>query len=247
MNTPKLPDDRSVKKLALASGALGLSLLFSTAALAGYQPRDPTKPKTPPGSWASRGCEMVRDNQVTSQQDLVLVAPRKYIGLAASTHPTFVWFVSEQAYPVELILFEYSPETGRGDPIQTIKLQSSAGLMQFTLPKDQPGLEVGKTYLWQITLVCQPNNPSKNPWMEAIVEVVAPPTTLQRSLATTTDPLKRAQLYAEADFWYEALAETLKTPTAKSFRQQLITDLKAMESDSQAERLEAVIQYDRTQ
>lgn len=239
--------NQTLRRIAVTTCVLSLSLGFCSDALAGYRPRNPSRPKTPPGSWASRGCE-TQGSQATAstiQAPLTLLAPRSYIGSTSSTHPTFAWFVPEQkSYPVELTLFEYSPEQGRGQLIQTIPLQSSSGIMHFSLPTDLPGLTVGKTYIWQVALICSRNRPSKNPWLEAIVQVVQPPTELQTALSTTTDPLQRSQQYAEAGFWYDAFAEALKTPGEAS-RRQLLMDLSKIESPDQQKRLDAVIESDR--
>jgi Domain of Unknown Function (DUF928) len=254
--------------MALVSSVLYLSVVLSSSALADYNPstpsrpktptgswatrarynpRNPSRPKTPTGSWASRGCETTQNSKAGNPSEglLTLLAPRNHIGLTGSSHPTFVWFVPEQKpYPVEFTLFEYSREQGRGQKLQTIALQSSPGRMTLSLPKDQPGLTVGKTYVWQVALICSRNRPSRNIWTETVIEVSQLPTDLTAALAVTTEPLKRAELYAQAGFWYEALAETLKSPTAKPFRQTLVTDLGKLESPEQRKQLEAVLAID---
>ncbi len=238
--------NQGLKGIALTSCLLGLSLGLSSEALAGYKPPNPSRPRTPPGSWASRGCE-TQNNQTTPvpQATLTLLAPHNHIGATTSTHPTFAWFIPEQrSYPVEFMLFEYSPEQGRGKPIiEPIPLQSSPGIMQLSLPTDQPGLTVGKTYIWQVALICSRNRPSKNPWMEAIVQVVQSPTELQAVMSTTADPLQRSQQYAQAGFWYDALAEALKAPSTSW--KQLLIDLSKTESSEQQKRLQAITGSDR--
>lgn len=237
-----------LKRIALTTCLLGLSLGFSSDALAGYKPpRDRSRPRTPPGSWTSRGCDTQNSPTTPNPQvPLTLLAPHSHIGATTSTHPTFAWFIPEQkSYPIELTLFEYSAGQGRGQAIRTLQLNSSPGIMQLALPPDQPGLTVGKSYVWQVALICSRTRPSKNPWVEAIVEVVLPPTALQTTLSQTTNPLQRSQQYAEAGFWYEALAEALKAPNAQSWR-QLLMDLSKLESSEQQKRLEAVMESDRS-
>jgi hypothetical protein len=234
------------KTLVLISSVGYLSMMISSSALAGYTPRNPSRPKTPTGSWASRGCDTAQPSPTATAPKgvLTLLAPRNHIGVTSSTHPTLVWFVPDQKpYPVELTLFEYGPQ-GRGQKLQTITLQSAPGRMTFSLPQDQPGLTMGKTYVWQVALMCSRNRPSRNIWTETVLQVGQLAPDLQAALATTTDSLKRAELYAQAGFWYEALAETLKSPTAKSFRQTLITDLGKLESPEQQQQLETAMAID---
>ena len=212
-----------------------------------YKPRNPTQPKVPTSSGGSRGiCQGRAPTGQSTQFSLTLLAPQKHIGVTAVTRPTFAWFVSEpKPHPIELTLFEYSQEKGRGNLIQTIKLQSSPGIMKLSLPEDQPGLVVGKTYVWQVALICNRNRPSLNPWAQAVIEVAKPEANLQQALSKTTDSLKRAELYIQARFWYDALAETLKSPAGQPLRRGLLTDLSESETPDQKARLETVITNDR--
>ncbi|MDX2243140.1 MAG: DUF928 domain-containing protein [Leptolyngbyaceae cyanobacterium bins.302] len=235
-----------LKLTTLASTALCLTLLASSAALAGYNPRNPSRPVVKTGSTATRSiCKPGIVANSASPSSLTVLAPRDHIGRTASTHPTLVWYVSEQeSYPVEVSLFEYGT-TGRGKLIRTFKLESSSGIMQWTLPQDQPGLTPGKTYLWQVALICNPLRPSQSQWVEAIVQATETPSSLQAALQKTTDLLARADAYAEAGFWYDALAETFKSPNAKSLRLSFLQQLSQLESPSQRSQLEAIMQSDR--
>lgn len=206
-----------------------------------YVPHEPSKPVTVGGSTGTRGsCE--ETSQPTS---LTLLAPQEHIGRTTSFHPTFAWYVpSQQPMATELTLFEYGPK-GRGKEIKTFQLQSSPGMMQWRLPTSEPGLNVGKTYLWQVTLICNRLRPSQNPWMEALVEVTAAPSRLKTVLSQTTDPLQKAKAYAEAGFWYDALAETFDTPAARSFRLSLLEQLSRLETSQQKAQLEQIVANER--
>lgn len=244
---PQALPQGSLRRLnaGLAAGLLALGLIWGNAAWAGYRPRNPSKPRYT-GAWASRGCATDSSKSTlttTAPGALTLLAPRSLTGLTGMSHPTFVWFVPEEkAVPVEFTLFDYDTATGRrGQRLQTIVLQASPGLMALSWPKTQPALVAGKTYVWQVALICSRQSPSRNPWVEATVEVVQPAPALQGALATTMDPLKRAELYAGSDLWYDALAETLGRSQSRAFRQRLLLDLSQLEEDSQQRsRLEAL-------
>lgn len=242
----KLPS--KVIKTVVISCTLGLSLAFSATVLAGtfgatyYNPRNPSRPVTRTGSGATRGgCEEATQAKVGTHAGLVALAPKEHVGRTSSTHPTFVWFVPDgKSYPMELTLYE-SGAKGRGKPIQTIQMQSSPGLMKWSLPADQPGLSVGKRYLWQVALICNPNRPSKDQWMEAEVEVVEAPADLKAALSTMNDPLKQAVLYSQAGLWYDAISETLRDANGKAVRLTLLEQLSQMESPEQRTQLRAVL------
>lgn len=276
MNSRKLLCQRSPQKIGLISAFCLFLLLDSVALastppnttsrpssksiVAGAIRYTPPNPRSRPvGRTASGGSRGICSNATrqtpekpsqtpaTPQPALALLAPQGHIGQTSTPYPTFVWFVGdEQPPPIELKLFEYS-EKGKGDLIETISVEGKAGgVMQQTLPKNKPGLTIGKTYVWQVKVICSRTNPARNFWMQTAIEVVDPSTDLKATLSKTKDPTKRAELYAEAGFWYEALAETLKGSDSNQFR-QLLEDLVAMEEPPEKDLLEEVLKSDRVQ
>lgn len=275
MNSRKLLCQRSPQKIGLVS-VFCLFLLFDSVALAftprdtsrpssknivagaiRYKPRgNSPRPRFPTGSGGSRGICSTTKKQTsenpsqspsTPQPALALLAPQGHTGQTSTPYPTFVWFVGDdQPPPIELKLFEYT-EKGKGDLIETIPVEGKpGGIMQQTLPKDKPGLTIGKTYIWQVKIICSRTSPARNIWMQTAIEVVAPAADLKAALSKTKDPIKRAELYAEAGFWYEALAETLKGSASNQFR-QLLEDLVAMEETPEKDLLEEVLKSDLIQ
>ncbi|MDX2230569.1 MAG: DUF928 domain-containing protein [Leptolyngbyaceae cyanobacterium bins.349] len=210
----------------------------------GYTPPNPSRPSRGTGSTGTRGgCEDA--SQASSTANLLTLAPQQHIGRTSSSHPTLVWYVpGQQAGAIELSLFEYGAN-GRGKRMQTFELPGTPGIMQWTLPQSQPGLAAGQTYVWQVALICNRNRPSQNQWTEAVIEVATVPPNLTAILKQTTDPLKRATAYAEAGFWYDALAETFKTPTARSLRLTLLEQLSQLESPEQQAQLQAIVANER--
>lgn len=229
----------------LATTTTFMTDAIQSTAIAGYRPINPTRPIVRTGSTATRGGCEGGDPANLGIPALTTLAPRAHIGKTSTTHPTLVWYVAEQlSYPIEINLFDYG-DKGRGQLLQTFKLASTPGLMQWTLPKDQPGLTVGKTYLWQVALICNAVRPSRNPWMEAVFTVVNPAVALKTALAQQSDPIQRATLYAQADLWYDALAETFNSPSATPYRRTLLQDLTQQESPDQRSQLEAIMTRDR--
>ncbi|MFB2836273.1 DUF928 domain-containing protein [Floridanema evergladense] len=209
---------------------LTLFLSVESAAYAGYRESSSQRPpRTNTDSSGSRGgCSGV------AQLPLTTLAPQKHIGQTVSSHPTFAWFVPdspeikmeylEQAvspyptlawflpvspeYKTEFSLYEYS-SNGTKNLIKKIELKSSPGINKLSLPKDSPGLTVGKTYLWQVAVLCNENYPSADLVKKAEIEIVELPSNVKMSLDAVKDPLQRADIYAQAGLWYDALGEAL--------------------------------------
>ena len=214
-----------------ATAFVGVSLLWSLAiaptVLAGYKPPRSSRPSGPTIGTVVRGevsCEAGTKGSLTA------LAPLGHIGQTTSTHPTFAWYVPDvKIYPIKLSLYSYD-SNGRLIPIRQlgsqskegiIPLESKQGIMRYQLPSDAVGLTVGQKYLWEMTLVCKSGGDRKVQVLRTDIEVVAMPATLQLSLAKTSDQLQRASLYAEAGFWYDALAETL--PLNGTYKAQPLT------------------------
>ncbi len=242
--------------VALISSSMSLSCVFSSIALADpsfsptrssptsptgstgtrYRPPSGSRPTSPTGSTGTRGgC-----SQAT--MPLTALAPIAHTGQTSTTHPTFSWYVPDQIpYPMEFTLYE-SSRAGRSKPIQTIGIpRSSQGIMQLSLDPAKPGLTVGKTYRWQIAMLCNPNRPSEDVWAEATVQVVALPPEVKTALMKTSDRRQRADLYANAGFWYDALTEILADSTLKSEMLALLQDLVPLEAPPQADQLQQII------
>lgn len=213
----------------LSASILTLFLSVESAVYAGYkEPSGQRAPRTNTDSSGSRGCSEV------AQLPLTTLAPQKHIGQTVSSHPTFAWFVPgspeikteylEQAvspyptlawflpvspeYKTEFSLHEYS-SNGTITLIKKIELKSSPGINKLSLPKDTPGLTVGKTYLWQVAVICNENYPSADLVRKAEIEVVPLPMNVKTSLDAVKNPLQRADIYAQAGLWYDALGEAL--------------------------------------
>lgn len=240
---------KSLKSLLLISGTLALSLTLATAVQAGYNPPPkPSRPSVPTGSTGTRGgCEG------GGTAALTILAPLSHAGQTVSQRPTFVWFVPDaNSYPIEFSLFELNGQS-KGKQIETVKLQSSQGVMQLVLPKSKSTLAVGKQYIWQVAILCDPNHPSSDLVAEAVIDVVGMPSGLKSALAQTKDPLVRAKLYAEAGFWYDALGETLAARSGtKASMLSLLEDLVQLEAkqnsqlaSKQSQQLEEIVTIER--
>ncbi len=202
-----------------------------------YRPSNPSAPRGGSTVTGVRGgsCE------ANSKGQLTVLAPVNHVGLTASTQPTLVWYVPDTAsYPLEVSLFDET-EGRSAQPIHIFsRMESKAGLMPLSLAAQSFRLTPGRSYRWQVVLVCNPNRPSASQVAQATLQVVAPTATLQAALANSHDRLQRATVYAEAGFWYDALTEMLADSTLKPEVGSLLKDLGELEPPTRREQLRQV-------
>lgn len=222
-----------------------LSIGMTNPAQAEYK-----KPKTPTGNdapnsqttsiAATRGiCNSASDSakQKTNSATLTALAPYSHVGQSSASNPTFAWYIPDrESYPMEFWLYEFNPSSydGKGKQVYQAKLASSAGIMTHTLPQQQVSLSPGKTYIWQVAVICNPNSPSQSLVVSNRLKIVAadPTVAAQLNNSKDTNPVTRAEIYAQAGLWYDALAEVAtmqKDSQAQDFTLKLISQLAATE------------------
>jgi len=222
---------------------LSLLLTFTPLALAKYKP---PQDQRPPGGYTSTtgsrgGCEENMGNKL-----LTVLAPQAHIGQTASIHPTFAWFVPNfSSLPMEFTLYTYD-SSNVPKIAEKIKMQTSPGIMNLSLPKDKPGLTKGQKYLWQVAILCDLNHPSNDLVAKAEIEVVEMPKELTKKMPMVRDRLEMTKLLAEAGLWYDALAEAMATGR-QDFVYDLLADLANLEPDAaksgsqQSEKLKQIL------
>lgn len=224
---PHLPKPRQWHAL-IASLILTLSIGIAPVALAKYRP--PPKPSAPKGTrpWISRGgsCDGNAAGKLTP------LVPLSHVGQTSSQRPTFVWFVPDRTpHPLQFRLLK-----SNGKFLYRTEMQSQPGMMQFSLPQNQPELATGQVYRWQVVLVCDPQVPLSNVVVAAKIEVVKPAASLQTQLAAAPTPQQQSDLYAEAGLWYDAITAALKvSETAQN--QSAVLDLLDSLASSEAQPL----------
>jgi hypothetical protein len=195
----------STRLLAIIS--LCLLLFFTSIALADFKPIN----RKPAGDYSRsggrRGCEL----ESSATIPLTLLAPQTYIGYTSSLRPTFTGYVSS-SQKVELRIFELiSNENPKPIGKEFVK-DVQPGIFQISFPEAYPNLNVGKTYLWQLSTTCLEVKIDES--AEFIVAEI--PSTLKKKLSTTSSKLDKVNLYAEEGFWYDALSEAFQlTNTVK--------------------------------
>lgn len=92
----------------------------------------------------------------------------------------------------------------------TLSTIPSPGIVSFSLPDrvNSPSLELGKTYKWAFTLICNPNDDDRSDSQLAAgsIQRIASPSQMVRDLAQTTSPQDRVAVYARYGIWYDAIS-----------------------------------------
>ncbi|NET82529.1 MAG: DUF928 domain-containing protein [Moorea sp. SIO1F2] len=188
---------------------LSLALVATPAVVARAEYKPPEDQKTPDketrtNSGTTRGCD-------GGDIPLTVLASQNYVGRTTSTHPTFAWFVPDsKSLKLKFTIYSRGSD-GNFTEVHSMSLQSSPGIMTLSpFPEGEPGLLVGKDYFWQVVILCDPSYPSSAVVDRVQIEVVEMPPDLQDKLDNAVDSAEKADLYAEAGFWYNALDEALK-------------------------------------
>ena len=199
---------------------------FSIHAIAAYIP--PADASAP----SSGGTNTVRGGGCTgiSAATLTPLAPQDHIGHTASTQPTLAWFTPEtEPYTMEFRIVEYAADQQFLPIYETEFLStdhtSSNGIGQFQLHNTDITLSPGKSYRWQVVMVCNPSSPSESLLAEA--DLVVAPVNLPPQPNPTAPIAERVDTYAMAGLWYDALAEALsiESPDAQRTQLQLLDTL----------------------
>ncbi|MGL5063808.1 MAG: DUF928 domain-containing protein [Microcoleus sp.] len=173
---------------------------------------------------------------------LTVLASTNYVGRTISRHPTFAWFVPDDSAskPIKFTIYEWVPGA-KPKQVRQISLQSSPGIMKLSpFSSSEQGLQQGKQYLWQVAIDCDPDNPSGHLVSEANIEVVAMTAAVQSKLNRAVNSVEKANIYAEAGLWYNALDEALKQAQASKLGEigsTLLKDLAQSEASKTSSEL----------
>jgi hypothetical protein len=213
-------------------------VITTSTALAEY--KVPSQPSPPVTSKTTTTTTRTGNCSNNNTKSLKALAPYSHVGKTVSTHPTFAWYVPEsKSFPLEFSLYRNN-NNGDRQKIYHTNLQSSPGMMKLTLPKDNPGLTTGQIYSWQVVLICNPNETTEAQVISAEIQVEAMSSQLKTQLAIAKETFKKADLFAEAGFWYDALA-TASQGQNNSLVDCLLGQLAKLEQlQQQASKLEQI-------
>lgn len=143
--------------------------------------------------------------QENELQQLTALVPKTNLGLTVSGYPTFYWYVP--TLPPRTVEFVLIDENDQEIYKTTFLHDGQSGIISLSLPANAglPPLEVGKYYHWYFSVICKPKHRDTDIFAEGWVQRIEPSQMLTEQLSQTTLDSERADLYAEAGIWHEAL------------------------------------------
>ncbi len=139
-----------------------------------------------------------------SGPSLTLLLPKTQSGQATNGNPiVFVYVPSTVVRTAELFVAD---QDGNLVDRQAVTLTGQAGIMKLPLLSAGKTLQRGKTYNWAFSIVCDPSDRASDVAAIGEIQLVPLPEAVNQQLAATRDPMRRAQVLAEARLWYDTLS-----------------------------------------
>lgn len=163
-----------------------------------FKPPDVTAPGNRQGG-AHRG-----SGTCPADLSITPLIPASNIGLTVQQSPTFFVYVPQVSSPVEFTLLSENEV----DLVYETSFQANnGGIISVSLPENTPTpLEVGKRYVWAVSVICDPNDRSADVVAKGWVQRVKPEPGMLSQLQQKHELRDRLRIYAENGLWYETLS-----------------------------------------
>ena len=164
----------------------------------------PTEPRGAPPTTVGGGQRRGgRTGCFNNNPPLMALTPTNNIVTTVSANPALFWYVPKtEAKSAEFVLFDSELnelyET-------TVAVKGTPGIVKLSLP-ESVALETGKEYKWKFSLICDKENSVYTQFVTGLIERTELNLEEQTKLAAATEPLKQAEVYAEAAIWQETLS-----------------------------------------
>jgi hypothetical protein len=163
----------------------------------------------------SRGSCLDREGSLTSATKSLTALVPVYksdrndlvLGVTTSARPTFWFYVPyDSFFTGELIVRDTE-----GNLVYKTKIEPlpKPGFVSISLPKTEPGLEIGKLYQWFFKIYCNSEDPSTLSFVSGWIERKSLNSSAINKLNKATMKDKLA-FYADRGIWYEALMTAFK-------------------------------------
>ncbi|MBD2547731.1 MULTISPECIES: DUF928 domain-containing protein [Planktothricoides] len=199
-------------------------------------------PNTPPPSrrvgGAVRGASASAQTCLNNnQKELTALVPKVDVALTTQEYPVFFWYLPPNS--ATMISFNLIDDSS-GEIIyeSTMKTTGEGGILSLSLPENSglPALEIGKDYYWSLAIICDRLDLQANPFVEGLIRRVEPPASLQQKLKQAS-ALERVNLYANAGFWYDTIAELANLRRSNPDDSQLAQEWEELLRSVQLDRL----------
>lgn len=143
----------------------------------------------------------------STEKPLTAVMPTNNVGTTIAANPSVFVFVPETT--AERAEFVVVDEAGNEIYLKQFDVSGTPGVIKLNLPESttagDPLLGVGESYQWQLALICDANNRSRDAFVGGMLQRTEPSSTLTDSLESASSDLDRIKAYAQAQVWNEPL------------------------------------------
>lgn len=173
-------------------------------------------PGTRQGGATRGGCS-------TSDRTLTALVPANNLGTTTSQYPVIFFYVPPTSADVlELSLLDENDNEVYQKNLTPNKTGGIASINFASLPGLKP-LEVGKSYHWYLSIVCNAQDRSADIFVDGWVQRIKPDPALQSSLQQVSVS-DRASLYAVNGIWYDSLTTLFENRKASPNNSALVNE-----------------------
>lgn len=142
---------------------------------------------------------------IDPEDELISLVPESLIGLTQSAYPT-IYFYLPPTTSDRLKFTLLNEATNELVYEGRFSIKNDKGITSVSLPNNgvQSPLEVGSTYVWYISVICDELNPDENVVVEGQIQRVEAIST------SSTNPADLPALYASEGLWFDAIDASAK-------------------------------------
>ena len=134
---------------------------------------------------------------------MTALMPPNNLVTTVAPHPTLFIYIPETGQFAEAELAVYDEEDNTVYR-NNILLPNNPGILRLSLP-ETVSLEIGKHYRWYFSLMCDPDERSREPFVQGWFQRTELNPELQTMLEQESDLLEQALLYSQAKIWHETI------------------------------------------
>jgi hypothetical protein len=179
--------------------------------------RPPTQPRRPQRG----GCGSI------SPLGLTALVPKNKIGRTVSEYPTFFFYLPKTE--AESAEFTLQDQSGKQIYKQELKISNLSGVIGVSIPANTnvPPLEAGKSYRWNLTVLCNSLDRSGDEIESGVLRRVELSADI-RSQLEKADPRQKTVIYAENGIWQDALSTLAAARRANPNDAELTADWESL-------------------
>ncbi len=147
------------------------------------------------------------DSCTFTENTLTALIPNNAVTLTASASPNWFFYVpaTNQAKVLEFVIRDANDNLVHE---QTFTIKGDSGIINVNLPNDKQ-LKSNQEYQWYFSLICNPENRSRDLVVEGFTKRVDLDSDLKAQLQNS-QPIQQAELYLKANLWHETLTTLAK-------------------------------------